>query len=254
MKKTLIAACVAVASAAAFAGINNVVISFSTPGPDKYSDGMPVIDGERYALVWTPEGSEFAGVKSDGTAEGDSKVVIAAPVAKDGCCLRVLFQVDEDYAAKTYPGGTWSVVMLDTRVFVLDADGKPVVDAATGLRAVKSCGAAGVANSYGVVGSAKAAKGGELGIAAGGVAASSASPVADAPAPVVKGISVDGDYVYVTITSTKPAFKYTLETGATPDSISEKADADAGFGSETKDIILVSPKKAGGEFFKVNCK
>ena len=101
---------------------------------------------------------------------------------------------------------------------------------------------------------AKAAKGGELGIAAGGVAASSASPVADAPAPVVKGISVDGDYVYVTITSTKPAFKYTLETGATPDSISEKADADAGFGSETKDIILVSPKKAGGEFFKVNCK
>ena len=88
----------------------------------------------------------------------------------------------------------------------------------------------------------------------GGVAASSGDVASDTPAPVVKGISVDDNYVYITITSTKPAYKYTLESGDTPGSVSEKAGAPADYGSETSDVILVKPKKAGGEFFKVNCK
>ena len=38
MKKT-IAVLFAIASAAAFAGMNDLIVSFSTPGPDKYADG-----------------------------------------------------------------------------------------------------------------------------------------------------------------------------------------------------------------------
>lgn len=254
MKKILISAFAAVASAAVFAGMNNVVISFSTPGPDRYSDGTDVEDGECYALVWTPTGSEFAGIDANGKASGGSRVVLAAPVAKDKKCPSIMFEVDEDYVAANYPGGTWSVVLLDTRVFKLDADGKPVVT--DGKREILSKGDASKVNGYGVVGSAKAADAvkGAAAEAMGGVAASSGDVASDTPAPVVKDISFDDNYVYITITSTKPAYKYTLESGDTPGSISEKEDAPADYGSETTDVILVKPKKAGGEFFKVNCK
>ncbi len=251
MKKTLIAACAAVASAAVFAGMDNIVISFSTPGPDAYADGTTVVDGECYALVWTPTGETFSGVNADGTAAGGSKVVLKAPVAKDGKCPLIQFQVDEGYAAANYPNGTWSVVLLDTRAFSLDADGKPVV--VDDKRVVASVGGKNDVNGYGVIGSAKAVKGGAA-EAMGGVAAASEAVASDAPAPVVKGISFDDDYVYVTITSTKPAYKYTLESGDTPAAVAEAEGAPADYGSETTDVILVTPKKAGGEFFKVNCK
>ena len=250
MKKSLVSAFAAVASAAAFAGMNNVVISFSTPGPDKYSDDTTVVDGEKYALVWTPDGETFAGINADGKAAGGSKVVFAVAAAKAGKCPRIEFQVDEDYVASNYPGGTWSVVMLDTRSFVLDADGKPVIS--DGKRVVNSVGGANEVNGYGVVGEAKSAKGGEVG-SAGGVAATSAEAASDAPAPQVKSISFDNEFVYVTITSTKPAFKYSLAAGDEPGKIAEKAGDPESYGS-AKDVILVKPKKAGGEFFKVNCK
>ena len=252
MKKTLIAACAAVASAAVFAGMDNVVVTFSTPGPDAYADGTPVLDGECYALVWTPDGEEFAGVNSDGTAAGGSKVVLKAPVAKDGKCPRVQFQVDEAYVAANCPNGTWGVALLDTRVFRLDAEtGKPVV--VDGRRVVESVGGKNAVNGCGLVGSAKAVKGGEA-ESMGGVPAASDAVASDAPAPVVKDVSVDGDYVYITITSTKPAYKYTLESGDAPDAVAEAPGAPADYGSESRDVILVKPRKAGGEFFKVNCK
>ncbi len=255
MKKTLIAACAAVASAAVFAGMDNVVISFSTPGPDAYADGTTVVDGECYALVWTPSGSEFAGIATNGVASADSKVVLAAPVAKDGKCPNIMFEVDEDYVAANYPGGTWSVVLLDTRVFQLDADGKPVLDA-SGNRVVASKGDTANVNGYGVVGAAKAASAvkGASAETMGGVAGTSGTVAEGTPAPVVKDISFLGDNVYITITSTKPAHKYTLESGDTPGAIAEAEGAPSDYGSETTDVILIKPKKAGGEFFKVNCK
>lgn len=250
--KKIICSVFAVAAAAAFAGMDNVLISFSTPGTDVYSDGETVLDGERYALVWTPSGEAFAGINADATAAGGSKVVISAPVAKGGRCPNVVFQIDEDYVKANYPGGTWSVCLLDTRVFSLDADGRPVIGA-DGKRVVQSYGADGIANGYGLVGSAVATAGGEA-VSAGGVAAASATPSADTPAPVVKSIGVDGDYVYVTITSTKPALKYSLAAGDEPGAIASSDSDPSGYGSETKDIILVKPKKSGGEFFKVKCR
>ena len=254
MKKSVISAFAAIASAAAFAGMNNILVSFSTPGPDKYSDGTDVLDGECYALVWTPNGSEFQGINANGIAAGDSKVVLAAPLAKDKKCPKVLFEVDEDYANANYPNGTWSVVLLDTRVFKLDGEtGKPVEE--DGCRVVESHGDKTNVNGFGVVGSAKAnAVKGVTAKTMDDVAASSGTVAADTPAPVVKEITFDDKNVYITITSTKPAFRYTLESGDTPDSVAEGAGADSTYGSATSDVILAKPKKLGGEFFKVNCK
>lgn len=135
MKKSLISVFAGLVSAAAFAGMGNVVISFSTPGPDKYADGSLVQDGETYALVWTKSGSTFEGINPDGTAKGDSKVVIRAADATDHRCPYVQFQVDEGWVNANCPGGTWDVYLLDTRKFKADAngvllleDGKPVFD------------------------------------------------------------------------------------------------------------------------------
>ena len=254
MKKTLISACAAVASAAVFAGMDNVVISFSTPGPDTYADGTTVVDGECYALVWTPSGEEFAGIGANGSPAGNSKVVLAAPVAKDGKCPRILFEVDEAYAAANYPDGTWSVVLLDTRVFSLDAEGKPVIGV-DGNREVASVGNSLGVNGYGVVGSAVASEVKGAGAKpVGGVAGESTTVANGVSAPVIKNISVSGGNVYITITSTKPAYKYTLESGDTPGEVAEADGAKWDYGSETTDVILVKPVKAGGEFFKVNCK
>lgn len=258
MKKVLVSAFAAAMSATAFAGMGNVAITFSTPGPDMYSDGTTVLDGERYALVWSPKA--FSGINSDATAVGDSVIAVSAPVATGGHCPEVLFQVDESYANAHYVGGTWNVVLLDTRKFKLDADGKPLLDG-LGNRIVDTWGAKGFANGYGVIGDAVAnVDSSQFGSLGDGLSAATGTPTDDTLPPVVKGISFDGDNVLVTITTTKPALKYALVSGSSPDKVDEEvAGADASsYGSESKDIVLIKKKtggeSSGAEFFKVRAR
>ena len=51
-----LALCVALLCTAVFASMEDKVLHFSTPGPDRYADGTLVVDGECYALVWSPNG------------------------------------------------------------------------------------------------------------------------------------------------------------------------------------------------------
>ena len=262
MKKTLISAFAAAMSAAAFAGMNNVTIMFSTPGPDKYADGTSVRDGEKYALVWTKNGEEFAGIDANGnSADANSVVVAAVEVAKSGCCPLVEFQVDDGYVDSAgFANGTWSVVLLDTRKFAVDAvTGKPV-DAfgnpiESGERKVLSVGRDNAINGYGVVSANVVVKSGESGSSCG-VAAQSDSSASDMTPPVVEGIEVKGDYVYVTVRSTDPAHSYALVSGSNPESIADEAADSAKYGKNNGVVTLVKRKSSGasGEFFKVNCK
>lgn len=66
MKKLSIFIGISIFSAMLFA--NNVAdtrISFYTEGPDRYSDGTVVLDGESYALVWSKDG-QFDGFTASG--------------------------------------------------------------------------------------------------------------------------------------------------------------------------------------------
>lgn len=93
--------------------VEDSAIVFSTPGPDKYADGSTVLDGELYALVWTPDGV-FDGFSADGKAVDEKdKIVIVAPLAKNGRCQKVMFQIPKANAA-TY--GRFEVFLMDTRV------------------------------------------------------------------------------------------------------------------------------------------
>lgn len=218
----------AVAAGAAFAAANDVVVTFSTPGPDRYADGTAVRDGEKYALCWSQDFAGFS-INSDGTAEGGS-VVIAAPVAKGGRCPTVVFEVDADYAAANFPGGEWAVYLLDTRDF-----GAGSVNT-SGFVAKASVGSAKVGSIAGVQAAATTV--------AGGV---------EVPRPEVTGIKVVDGYVYVTVKGTVPFLAYGLAEGATPDDVSTPVDG-AQPGDANEEIVLVTPARQGSAFFKVGRK
>ena len=56
MKRLTMMLGVAGLAVASFAAVDDTLISFSTPGPDKYADGTDVLAGECYALVWSKDG------------------------------------------------------------------------------------------------------------------------------------------------------------------------------------------------------
>ena len=235
--------------AAAFAGMDNVVIAFSTQGPDKYADGAQVLDNEYYALVWTPQGATFAGIDSTGAAVAPSKIVLKAPVARGGKCPDVLFQVDSGYAKANYPDGTWGVYLLDTRKFKTNAEG--IIQKGE----VESWGRTGnPVNGYGEVKSKiscgmSVASVGAAGPVEAGV--SSATPEAGQNMKISK-IDVDKDYVYLHVIGSLSTEIYDVQSGSNPSELTPGEDLR--YGQTGKEMIIIKPVKAGGEFFSVNRK
>ena len=253
MKKSVIAGIAGLACAAAFAGMDNVLVTFSTPGIDTYADGSRVEDGECYALVWTPSGSTFAGINADGTPVGDSKIVIAAPVAKDGKCPVVTFQIDEGYAAANYPGGSWGVYLLDTRKFKTAADGTILPD----VDKVGELGADGKPTRVGGYNEVVALSGTTMvsGSASTGVSVTktSASP-ASAAGLKITDIKFIGDNVRLTVSGSLSCLAYEVQSGDKPNALEAPEDGKAQYGTGDDTMYIYTPKKPGAQFFKVNRK
>ena len=248
--RNLLAVGMAFTAGAAFAAANDVLISFSTKGPDTYADGAMVMDGECYALVWTPAGSSGAVVAADGSAQG-GEVVLTAPVAKNGRCPRVMFEVDAAVVSSRYKDGSWGVYLLDTRRF---GEGGVVTLAGT------SAGRAASVNASGLVpGSTVRLAEGQQARLAGlpGANASAESAVPDGtPRPEITGIRLDGANVYVTVKGTSPHLAYALSSGERPAEIGADA-ADmlrSGAASPDDEIVFVTPVKKGSAFFRVGRK
>jgi len=233
MKKLMTFGCAVALAGAALAAANDVLITFSTPGPDTYADGTAVLDGERYALCWSKDFSQFA-IKADGTAEGGT-VVLKAPVAKGGRCPTTVFEVDADYA-KNFTGGEWAVYLLDTRKFAADGT-------------ASLAGAAGTVNTAGQVGTVSIGSGTVASLTGAAATASDLPAGVELPKPEITGIKVEAGYVYVTVKGA-PYLGYGLVSGDTPDALTEAPEAErAATGAE--EITIVTPAKAGGAFFKV---
>ena len=254
MKKSVVAVFAGLMSAAAFAGMNNVFVSFSTVGPDHYADGSQVEPGEVYALVWTPSGSTFAGINADGTAAGDSKVVIKAPVATaKGNCPPITFQIDEDYANAKYPKGTWGVYLLDTRKYptVKDANGIDVIDKS----AKPTVGDAdSIVNGYGEVSTLSDPKMASASASAPVNAASTSVVPGDAANLTIESIEIKGDNVWLTVSGSRSCLQYGLQTGDKPDALSDADGKAPQYGNDADEMIIITPKKPGAQFFKVNRK
>lgn len=234
----------------AYAGMNNVVIQFTTVGPDKYADGETVMDGETYALVWTPDGQTFGGINVDGTAVGPSKVAANVPFAKGGKCPNVQFQIDETFAEANYPNGTWGVYLLDTRKFATESyttvvDGVQVVRERVlvdGKGKRTATGVGGNVNGYvkvdANVGRSLAPAGSKAGVVQ--------SIPAGVQPPTIEDFKVINGMAYLFLKDTSSAVSYGVTAGQNPGTIAPVHQQPVtGGGSET---IIVTPASGAGGF------
>ena len=245
MKRLMTMVGVAGLAVASFAAVDDTLISFSTPGPDKYADGTDVLPGECYALVWSADG-QFDGIKADGTTvDPADKVVLVAQVAKKGTngtyCPPLLYQVDAELA-KTLEKGVYAVYLLDTRV--------AAADGAIAVGGVDENGALKAVNSYGSVSAGTtAAAGGSAAITKAETTAVGGAAVAtlvEVEAPVITAIKPNGTKITISTSGLSPVVDYKVVTGAKPGEVATeldaKADANGNFTFE---------KPANGAFFKV---
>ena len=231
---------------AATAAMDDALLTFSTVGPDKYSDGTTVLDGECYALVWTADGATFGGIAADGTAVAETdEIVLLAPVAKDGHCPDVLFQIP---AAQVDKGGTFGVYLLDTRVKAEDGTVAPAgLNAAGKLTLVNGYGLATEATKV-----AKATSGGAKSVAekgTGGQAVAAGAAVPKVDQPKITSIKIEGDYVRLTVQNLPGFMRVSSGADVSADDTQGAAQATGG---AAKEVILYAPKSASGSgFFKV---
>ena len=248
MKKINISMIAAMAACATFAAADDILVTFSTPGPDTYADGSTVMDGEFYALCWSTNFPDFK-INTDGTAEG-GKVVLAAPIAKDGRCPTIVYEVDAKLAASDYVGGEWAVYMLDTRDFEWDNVNSNLV--------ARLSGGTSKVNTSGQVGPAVAGPAGSVANLYG-VTAQSSEVAADEETikPEITSIRIVDGNVWVKAKNVAPYLAWGLAGGDTPDKVeTPKGEPQSGTNVDKKDdkeyeITFVTSVKEGGEFFKV---
>jgi hypothetical protein len=224
-----------VSSVALLAGsVEDSAIVFSTKGPDLYSDGTAVLDGESYALVWTKDGV-FEGFSADGKViDEEDKLLLTAPIAKDGHCPRVMFQIPVKDAVNY---GRYDVFLLDTRV-VSSADDKKIVPRTD----------AKLVNGYGRVHA-------EITLSAfsnkseGSVVANmnSAAPK-DAMQPRVKSMRIVGDQVILEVENI-PGFMRVQSGRDTSAADSTGVALETSENSDT--VTLIAPKTGDKGFYRV---
>ena len=244
---------------AATAEEEDVLVTFSTRGPDRYADGTSVKAGEVYALVWVRDGHAFAGVDLNGEAvdAANSAVVMAHPLAREkvvrgetrGYCPPTLFQVPADFAA-THADGAYALCLLDTRVSSasgLAPSGDP--------RRVQGWGlveGARIRCASGATAAGALAAGAPDGTTAG---AASALPAGeDVPQPRITKIEMAEDHVALKVTGTSPRLLYNVATGATPgrrDRAYAAAAPQGGRSHAHEELTLIVPRRAGQNFFRV---
>ena len=229
---------------AASAAIDDALLAFSTVGPDKYSDGTTVLDGECYALVRTLPGATFGGIAADGTAVAETdEIVLLAPLAKDGHCPKVLFQIPSDKAE-----GSFSVYLLDTRVKAEDGTTKPAGVANGKPKLVNGYGLATEATKVGKATAGGATTAQEKSEGGQAVSAGAAIPK-DVKQPKITSIKIEGDYVKLTVQNLPGYMRVSSGADVSADDTQGAAQATDG---ATDEVILYAPKAAGASgFFKV---
>ena len=250
--KIMAVAAVVTWSVCAFGSVQDKLARFSTPGPDRYSDGSIVRDGECYALVWSPTGTTFSGFNADGTpVSSNDCVVLAGALAQDGKCRDSIFQIPAaEYEA--LKGGEWAVCLVDTRNLVgvptgtrngkplrvnrwgIVADGVTITDAASARPRLAA------ATPGGTRSSASAVRATNL----------SAVPPNLMP-PQITAIEVSDGEVWLAVDGTVPYLDYTIVSGKTPNDLKTDYFSEVVEGEAGGEIAIGTVKSPARRFFKV---
>ena len=249
---------VVLSSGLAFASIDDKVLRFSSPGPDCYADGSVVADGECYALVWSPKGSNFAGFNADGTPVSSAdRVVLAASLAQGGRCRDALFEIPAAEYAEL-EGGEWAVCLVDTR----KANGVPagvknnaplrvnrwgVVDIGVKIEPKEASGMSPDASP------ANATRGLLSALAPDGACAGALSSVPDSVKPPrITGLAVlDSGEVWLEVADTVPFLSYTIISGSEPGNLQEDSCSEVVDGKSGAKITIGTAQSADSRFFRV---
>ena len=226
-------------------GVDDARLSFSTKGPDCYADGSVVLDGECYALVWSKDGN-FDGFNANGECiDSEDRIVLIAPIAKNGRCPPVLFQIPA-VEAEEFKYGQYAVYLLDTRVASGDSV-RPCGTVNGKLALMNGYGAASAnlaisgANSDKKVQEAETSSGGQ-------VASNLSAASADCVQPRIKAIRIEGDNVFLTVENLKGFMR--VRSGSDV-SASDAATAAVETNGGDEDVTLVTRKPGNSGFFKV---
>ena len=234
-------------AAVAFANsLGDARISFSTKGPDRYADGSVVMDGECYALVWSSDG-KFDGFAANGACiDTYDRVMLMAPVAKDGRCPPVLFQIPQA-EAEELTGGQYAVYLLDTRVASGDAV-RPYGTVNGKLALMNGYGAASANLAVGALNSVKVEENAED-KAGGQIASVLAAAPADCAQPRIKSMRIEGDNVFLTVENLKGFMRVRSGGDLTASDSATAAVETSGEGGEVT-LVTRKPESPSG-FFKV---
>lgn len=225
--------------------VDDARISFSTKGPDCYADGSVVVDGECYALIWSKDGN-FDGFDANGECiDPEDKIVLLAPVAKDGRCPPVLFQIPKA-EAEELAGGEYAVYLLDTRI----ASGETVRPCGTVNGKIALMNGYGAASANLAVGALNSKKAEEIAEdkAEGQIASVLAAVPADCAQPRIKAMRIEGDNVFLTVENLKGFMRVSSGSDL---SASDTASAAVETNGGDEDVTLVMRKPGNSGFFKV---
>ena len=232
------------AASALFADAGNTLVTFSTVG-DFYADGTPVKDGEWYALCWSPNAS-FGGISNEcePVVAGD-KIFLMAPLAENGCCPTVVFQIDSKVAPTD---GNYFVYLFDTRGVdgkpSKSVDGKPAIVSAAVATTAKAKGGDGTSASTTVTNA-------KLSETAGGGVAWGESKIDESKIgqPDIKSFRVEGDKVVIKVSNMHSSVLYNVFSGATPDTVTSTT-LSLPISAEKNNVEFYLDKDQG-KFFKV---
>ena len=254
MRKTaniLVVLAVVCCSAVAYGSMRDKLARFSTSGPDRYTDGTVVRDGECYALVWSPAGTTFSGFNADGTpVSSNDRVVLAGALAQGGRCRDAVFQIPaKDY--EELQGGEWAVCLVDTRM----VNGVPA-----GVQDNKPLRV----NRWGIIsGGVNITEAGSssLRLMSGGTrSVASALPVRannlsavppNLMPPQITAIEVGDGEVWLGVGGTVPYLSYTIMSGETPNDLKEDYFSEVVDGDANSEIAIGTVKSVKRRFFKV---
>jgi len=248
--KNVVFMALVLAAASAFAAANDSLVKFWTEGPDTYQDGATVKDGECYVLVWTKTGSTFDGFYADGTVGADSEIFRVAPIAANGCCPSISFQLGGEKKTKCSQGSL-ALYLLDTR----NADtGEPAGVQWNGKYVFP------VVNGWGhVTGAAIEVDGqqqaqtssiDEFSALKGSSVGNQSLIPENAPKAGIAGIKVADGKVVVSVTNTASYLSYNLAGGETPDTVSE-ANKGKGVQGNGSKIEIEREATSDSGFFKL---
>jgi len=175
-------------------------MTISTPGPDYYKDGTPVLDGETYLLVYLKTNAVFQGVLMNGSlVDPVNNVVATTAHALNGACLFKPIQ----YSTSDFPAsGQWTIVMLDTR----KADGT-VGGFVVSSGASATVSGAQVASQPGGMDLLASSCGSNATLAATQIA----PPAAGTPSPVITSITPNGATITISINNLVNGNNYYLQ-------------------------------------------